>query len=246
MRSRRIAAGWSAALLLAACGGGGQGGAETDRTPVQVLQDAAAALKAAASFHLAVVVDGGAPGGGRLDIDADVVAPSTVQGTIKEGNATGRFVFAGGKVYLQGREFLTLLAGDAIAKQIGDQWVIAPAAAAGSGVGQIADMRKFADCMVQNHGTLTKGNGTVDGQDAVILTDKADRPGTQPGRLYVAARGTAYPLKLEITGPTTAGPPANAACTSNGSSTGSLTFSEYGKAFSIAAPTSALDLSGGR
>jgi hypothetical protein len=230
-----------APLLLAACGGNG----EPQKTPDQVLGDAAAALKAASSFHLAVAVDGGAQGG-KLDISADLVAPSTVSGTITQGGVTGHFVFAGGHVYLQGRDFLQSLAGQQTATAIGDRWVVAPASAAASGVGQIADMQKFADCLVQNHGTLSKSTGKLGGQDAVVLTDKGDKPGTQPSRLYVAAGGTPYPLKLEITGPTTPGAPAGATCTSSGGgSTGSLSFSDYGKSYSIAAPTDAVDLSGG-
>jgi len=241
MSPRRILGCALAALVLAACGGSDESGKPAD----QVLQDAAAALKAAKSFHLAVVVDSGTAGAGKLDISADVVAPNTVSGTIAQSGVTGHFVFAGGKVYLQGRDFLSALAGQQAAAQIGDHWVIAPASAAGSGVGQIADMQKFADCLVQNHGTLSKSTGKVGGQDAVVLTDKADRPGTQPGRLSIAASGTPYPLQLEITGPTTAGTPANASCASSGGSTGTLTFSSYGASYSIAAPTGAVDLSGG-
>jgi hypothetical protein len=238
---RTLACALAATLLLAACGGGDEASKPAD----QVMQDTATALKAAKSFHLAVVVDTGTQGGGKLDISADVVAPNTVSGTITEAGVTGRFVFAGGKVYLQGRDFLSALAGQQAATQIGDKWVVAPASAAGSGVGQIADMQKFADCLVQNHGTLSKSTGKLGGQDAVILTDKADKAGTQPGKLYVAASGTPYPLELQITGPTTPGTPASSACASTGSSTGNLTFSDYGKSYSIAAPTGAVDLSGG-
>jgi hypothetical protein len=235
-------------LLLAACGSGGNG--EADKQPDQILQDAGAALKAAKSFHLVAVVDnsgssGASPAalGGTLTIAADVVAPNTVSGTMTQAGVTGHFAFVGGKVYLQGHDFLAKLGGDQAASIIGDRWVVAPASAAGSGVGQIADMQKFADCLVQNHGTLSKTTGTVNGQAAVVLTDKGDKPATQPGRLYVAVSGTAYPLKLEITGATTAGTPANSACASSGSSTGSLTFSDYGKSYSIAAPSNAVDFS---
>jgi hypothetical protein len=241
MTSRRFSLCAVTALLLTACGGNG----EADKPATQVLSDASQALKSATSFHLAVLAEGGGQSG-RVEIGADVVSPSTVSGTIKQGGVTGHFVFAGGRVYLQGRQFLTALAGAQTAETIGDRWVIAPSSAATSGIGQIADMQKFATCLVENHGTLSKSSGSVNGQDAVVLTDKADRPGTQPGKLYVAASGTAYPLKLEITGPTTPGTPTNSACSSTGSSTGSLTFSDYGKSFSIAAPSGAVDMSGGR
>ena len=174
-----------------------------------------------------------------------LVVGMIVTATIGQTTAAQTIAITGGKVYLQGRDFLSALAGQQAAAQIGDKWVVAPASAAGSGVGQIADMQKFADCLVQNHGTLSKSTGKLGGQDAVILTDKADKPGTQPGKLYVAASGTPYPLQLQITGPTTPGAAATSTCASTGSSTGSLTFSDYGKSYSIAAPTGAVDLSGG-
>jgi hypothetical protein len=256
MTTRRFLACALAGLLLAACGSGSSSSGpngEAGKQPDQIIQDAAAALKAASSFHLVAVVDGGAapssgtpaPLSGTLTIAADVVSPSTVAGTMTQSGVTGHFEFVGGKVYLQGKDFIAKLAGEQAAALVGDRWVLAPASAAGSGVGQIADMQKFADCLVQNHGTLSKSTGSANGQDAVVLTDKGDKPGSQPGRLYVAATGTAYPLKLEITGAVAAGTPANTSCASGGtSSTGSLTFTDYGKSFSIAAPSNALDFSG--
>jgi hypothetical protein len=252
MTTRRLLAGALAlASLIAACG---SGGGEADKQPDQVLQDAANALKSAKSFHLVAVVnnDNATPGAtpsplsGTLTISADVVSPSTVSGTLTQSGVTAHFIFANNKVYLQGKDFLGKLAGDQVASQIGDSWIAAPASAAGSGVGQIADMNKFADCLAQNHGTLSKSTGNLNGQDVVVLTDKGDKPGTQPGKLSIISSGTPYPIKLEMTGPVTPGTPANSSCSSSGSSsTGSLTFSDYGKSYSIAAPSNAIDFTTG-
>jgi hypothetical protein len=237
-------------ILLAACGGGSSSG-EADKQPDQILSDAVAALKSTKTLHLVATENSsstpdpnGGGSSGPIKIAADIQTPNAVAGTITEGGATGHFVVTNGKFYLQGRDLLAKLGGQAAVDVVGDKWVLVPASAGSSGVADLADMNKLATCLQQQHGTLSKGGtATVNGQDTVIIVDKGDKPGTQPGKLYVATSGTAYPLKFEQTGSVTPGGDTSGPCANTNSSTGSATFSDFNKSVTVTAPPNPLDLS---
>jgi hypothetical protein len=238
-------------ILLAACGGSGGGGSngEADKSPDQILSDAVAALKSAKSVHLVATEnasstpDASGATGGPINIAADVQTPGAVSGTFSQGGATGHFVLIGGKFYLQGKQLLNKLGGQATADVVGDNWVVVPASTGGSGVGDLADMNKLATCLQQQHGTLSKGGtATVNGQDVVIVVDKGDKPGGQPGKLYVATSGTAYLLKVEQSGPVTPGGDSNGPCGSSNSG-GTATFSDYNKSVTVTPPPNPIDFS---
>jgi hypothetical protein len=235
-------------ILLAACGGGSSG--EADKTPDQILSDAVAALKSTKTLHLVANENSSStpdPNGGSsgpVKIVADIQTPNAVSGSITEAGATGHFVVTNGKFYLQGRDLIAKLGGQAAVDVVGDKWVLVPASASSSGVADLADMNKLATCLQQQHGTLSKGgSATVNGQDTVIVVDKGDKPGTQPGKLYVATSGTAYPLKFEQTGSVTPGGDTSGPCASTSNSTGSATFSDFNKSVTVTPPPNPLDLS---
>jgi hypothetical protein len=243
---------------LAACGSSGGssgGGDEASKSPVQVVADAAAALKGAKSYHLSVHVvpsDGSTP----LTLDVDVVAPSSASGTVTQNGVTAHFVYTGGKLFAQGKAFLASLSSQ-VADLVGDKWAQLPAASASS-FSDITNPGKLAACLVQSHGTLSSGGtATVNGQNAVVVVDAGDKPGTEPGKLYVAASGTAYPLKLEATAKagsssssstsTDTNPTPSSSgsvdCSSSSGSGGVATFTSFNSTASITPPPDAVDLS---
>jgi hypothetical protein len=254
MNRTRVAGGLLAAgLLLSACG---SGSGEADKTADQILADASSALKAAKSFHFELTEAGASSssngGFGNLSVAMDVVAGQGASATLKGESVSANLVITGGKVYLQGRNFWAKFAGAQAANVIGERWVILPSSVSGlSDLLMFTDTAKLANCLRLDHGTLSRsGTATVAGQSAVVLADKGDKPGTAPGKLYVATSGTAYPLKIESSGNGRPGaPPGGDACSSSSpaSETGSrasstVLFSEFGQSFTIKPPSGALDL----
>ncbi|HEV7678343.1 MAG TPA: hypothetical protein VGQ42_07230 [Candidatus Dormibacteraeota bacterium] len=260
---RSVTSALALCALLAACGSSGGtsgGGDEASKPPAQIVADAAAALKAAKTFHLSAKVHDTSSAGGQLDLEIDAVAPSTASGTVTSAGVTAHFIFTAGKLYFQGKQFLASLSTQ-VADLVGDKWALLPAASASS-FSSISDPSKLATCLVESHGTLSKGGtASVNGQTAVVVVDAGDKPGTSPGKLYVAASGTAYPLKLESTATAgsssssssststdTSPTPSSSSATDCGSGTSGTagdvaTFSKFDASVSVTPPPDAVDLS---
>jgi hypothetical protein len=105
---------------------------------------------------------------------------------------------------------------------------------------------KWARCLTEDHGTLSvDGIATTGGQPAVVLVDHGDRPGTAPGKLYVAASGPPWPLRAVATGLPRPGAEPSGECAESGEPVRpgqELTFSDYDHDFGIAAPPGAVPL----
>ena len=234
-------------LLLAGCGGTG----EADKTADQILADAAAALSSAKSVHIDATQTSGS---GPFHLVIDLSAGGMARGTVDAEGTSANVIVAGGKFYIQGQSFFAKFAGAQAAAAIGDRWVIIPSSAGISGFESFTDLKTLGDCIAADHGTLSKGGtATVNGQAAVIVVDKGDKPGTAPGKLYVATSGTPRPLQVQITGETRSGtPPGGPKCadttgtsgagggTSGGA--GTLTFTQYDESVSVTPPPNPLDL----
>ena len=235
-------------LLVSACGGGsgGGGGGEADKTASQILADAVAALKSVSSFHISGRAT--ATGSNAVSIDADVAADGSSQGKISMGGATASFVVLSGKFYVQGRDFWNSVAGPQAAAVVGDKWVILPSGSDTKNFEQFVNASTIANCLSVDHGTLSKGGTTtVAGHAAVVIVDKGDKPGTAPGKLYVATDSPTYPLRFEITGNASAGtPPGGDQCGSSSSSSdnrGTVTLSSFNASgVSVTAPPNPIDL----
>jgi hypothetical protein len=242
MRSgtRCAAALTAAATLLAACGSSGNG--EAGKSAGAILSDVSAAVRGAHSYRL---IFSGKDASGDINFEIDVAGKNTAKGSLTSGGATAEFVYTGTTFYLRGRKFFDKVAGAAVGQRIGDHWVSLPAASAGtSQLQEFTDPGKLADCIGSQHGTLSKGGtSSVNGSDAVVVVDAGDKPGTSPGKLYVATSGTPFPLKLEQTGPAKAGG-TDTTCGGNSTLTqGSGVFDQYNSSISVTAPKGALDIS---
>ena len=233
-------------LLLTACGSASSNG-EADKTADQILADAVAALKSAKSVHLqgSGTTGGSGPTSGSITVSADLASGGSARGEFSLAGAHLSLVSSGGKFYLKGRDFFSKVAGAQAATVIGDRWVILPANAATQGFEQFTDLSTLATCVGLQHGTLSKGGtASVAGQSAIILIDKGDKPGTQPGKFYVATTGTPYLLEVDMTGTAAPGtPPGSAQCGGASTGAGSFTISQFGASVSVTPPPNPLDLS---
>ena len=110
------------------------------------------------------------------------------------------------------------------------------------------DPETLSRCLLRDHGTIAKGGTeTVDGKQAVVLIDKGDRPGTAPGKLYVAAEDEPLPLRTIATGNQRPGGKKDPQC---GGDTPTRTgdeakFSRYNESLDITAPPGAVDVGAG-
>jgi hypothetical protein len=77
-----------------------------------------------------------------------------------------------------------------------------------------------------------------------VILDKGDRPGTSPGRLYIAATGEPLPLRTIATGPERPGGKKDPRCDSDTPTRAGdeVLFSRYDEPLDITAPPDALDL----
>jgi hypothetical protein len=122
-------------------------------------------------------------------------------------------------------KFWTQFANAAAAKLVAGKWVEAPAT--DKDFSQLAEffnttalLNGFFSGNVPT-GLSKAGTSTVNGQQAIVLLNNQ-------GKIYGAASGQPYILKVTAT---------------SGSSTGTMTFSNYNKSVSVTAPSNALDLS---
>jgi len=235
----RLAAGLTAglaALLLAGCGGGDDdsssagasassdaGNGASEKTGPEVTEDAIDALEAAGSVHVEgdVTTDGETT---SMDIQ---LQGDDAAGTIGLGGQTVELIRVGGTAYMKGDAALWTSFGvpaEAVG-QLAGTWVLMPPGA-DSGL----DTFTFDGFVEEIRGGAggTGGNAEeevatdeLDGQDVVVVTDD------DGSKLYVAATGEPYPLKVVNTG----------------AEAGEVVFSGFGETETITAPPSPLDLS---
>jgi hypothetical protein len=217
------------------------------KPPRAILADAAAALRRAESFHLE-----GTQGAGKkaTEVKADIGLPSKLRLTIGQGDASASIIIVGGSLYIKANAaFWNQQGVGQAAQQLAGRWLKTPA---GSGELQSLtkdlDTKTLAGCLVKGHGTLEHGGkATVDGQEAVVIVDKGDRPGTNPGKLFVAATGEPLPLRTLATGPERPGGKQDPKCDDGTPTTAGdeATFSDYDEPLDLSAPSGAVEIGGG-
>jgi hypothetical protein len=247
------------AAIGAGCGGGdkkdekaaagsGDGNAQdnglADKSPREILTAAVGALRGAKSVHFE----------GKESVEkkptsvkADLEQPSKIRVSFDENGAAASLIAVSGSLYIKANEtFWRKQHAAKAGKLLADRWFKAPGTSA-----SFRDLTKGLDfgtlsrCLNKDHGTIA-GGGTdsVDGQPAVVIVDKGDRPGTSPGKLWVATRGKPYPLKVLTTGKQRSGGKRDPECDSEDSPDrpgDQITFSKWDEPAGIAAPPNAVD-----
>jgi hypothetical protein len=126
--------------------------------------------------------------------------------------------------YLNGSAaFYRHIGGAAAAQLLQGKWLKAPTTGGEfASLEQLTNLGKLLDTALSSHGKLVSaGTTTINGQKAVGVTDT-----TKGGTLYVAATGTAYPLRI----------------TKSGSGAGRITFDRWNEPVTISAPAGAINI----
>ena len=209
-------------LPAGAAGCGGGGGAERPAasstgstpattpaaaapSPARTLADVKTALRGVRSFHIdGVQLDAD----GRTRLAGDFTAAGSLRLHLAVGRSVADLVVVHDVTYVKANQAYWLSQGKGpaatkVAQLLAGRWAKLPAAAAGSFKDDLEQLspKGLAECVSRGNGTLSSGGvQTLDGRRVRVLIDKGDKPGTNPGRLYVAADGKALPLREVQTG----------------------------------------------
>ncbi|WP_305790160.1 hypothetical protein [Symbioplanes lichenis] len=179
--------------------------------PDAILTKAKAALREAGSYRLkGTVVQDKQPM--KMDFKVD---GKNLAGEMSFDKATVELLAVGGKQYIRPDEaFWTMTAGDAkqgkaLAKLIGDRWVIVPKDE--KDLGSLFAPANVEE-LLEPDGKVSKGDAKdVAGTPAIGLVTS----GSDGGTMYVATTGEPYPLRIE----------------SDKASEGAIDFSDFGEKF---------------
>jgi len=178
------------AFVIAGCGGGASDNGVSAKSADGIVSAAIGAINSATSAHISgSEVNGGTP----VTMNLDLVAGKGGRGEVSEGGQRISIEVVGNEVYMSGNDaFWARVFPSAAVKQLHGKWLKASAAGQFASIAQLTDLRGLADTLLKTNGALVKsGTKTIDGQDAVGVTD-AKKGGT----LYVATTGKPYPLEL--------------------------------------------------
>jgi len=256
---RPLSAALLTTALLAGCGGGddkdsggGGGGSLADKSPQEILTASEQALSKVKSFHLEGTAQDKEDGEQKLSGDIALPGKLQLKITTKEGALQLRLVDK--KVFIQADE--QYWKGQGLPEQaldaLVDKWIVAPDQVQ-KDIAQFeayADPARVGKCVLsQDVGKLSEdvAETTYDGKKAVVIEDKGDKPGTGPGKLYVAAEGEPLPLKAEKTGPDKPGGTPDPKCgetkaDDSDTLSSEVTLSKYNEPVTIEAPADAVDL----
>lgn len=240
-------------LLLVALAGCGESkpAAPPDpaASPQKALRAVATALRDVESFR----IEGSqTTRNGVMRFEGDIAADGSVRFSLSQDGGAAKMIVIGDDVYVSGdgpfweqskapAEVRDLLAG---------RWVKVPADDAFTELAEQMQPDVLADCVSEGLGTLTVRTDTLDGRPVVVLVDQGDKPGSEPGELYVAAADPQLPLRATQSGPERpGGPPPDPKCSSDDEVDedgpvirSDLRFSRWNEPVDIEAPAGALDL----
>jgi hypothetical protein len=240
----------AASLALLALGGPLASAAdESAKSPKAILADVARDLGPVRSYHLSgTQVDSA----GRSSMVGDIDAAGQADLSIRQGKTTVRLlVVSRSATYLKANAAYWKSAagknGAAVAAQLADRWVKAPATSVKDFTSLFAQLapKRLASCVAVGTGTLAKGGTTtVDGHRVVVIIDRGDKPGTTPGKLYVSTTGRKLPVRVVQTGGRRAGGHLDSRCqdADDDSTAQDLHLSAFDKPVHVTAPKGAIVL----
>jgi hypothetical protein len=207
------------AATVAGCGGSSSTGIAS-KAPAAIVAASKTAADGASSVHVAGSISSA---GTSIGLDMDLQAGRGGRGRISESGLSFEVIELDGYVYLTGSSsFYDHFAGSAAARALRGKWLKAPARNAGfASLDSLTNLRKLVDSSLDTHGPLAKlATGTVAGQQAVGVKDV-----TRGGVLYVATRGTPFPVAITKAG-----------------GGGKIVFSRWNAPLRLVAPKHAVDL----
>jgi hypothetical protein len=244
-RGRRLIIVASCVVAVVGCGTAAhRPHGEASKTPQQVLQDAAAALRGAHGYELRATLT---QGQSRLRVQVqyassmsmEMAATTGAEAYVVRRTASGYYVRANAAFWVAGV--------GARGRLLANRWFHTPGnTALAQGVEHFTPTA-LAQCLTEDHGTLSiEGRTTINGQAVVVVKDAGDLPGSQPGTLAAAINGPPVPLRVTSTGDQRPGGHIDA-CNpgSADSSRGTLMFSHFNHVPTIEPPQNAIQLPGG-
>jgi outer membrane lipoprotein-sorting protein len=235
-------------LAAAGCGSSDDTSSNTDKSAKAILADMRADLAGVHSYHVAGEQSGS---DGDMQLTGDFAAPGSLRFKLTQSSGTVEMIATGrSATYIRAdRAFWTheghVNAG--IARRLAGRWVNLGGDAGRSLQSSLVQFspENLGRCLSTQTGTVSKqGTSRVDGKATVVLVDKGDRPGTSPGRLFVAATGRTLPLRLVQTGRERPGGKHDPRCGSSDNSTShsEIRLSRFDAPVKITPPSDALDL----
>jgi hypothetical protein len=239
--------------VLAAGAGGtmalAQSGGEAEKDPQAIIADVKRDLGKVKSYHLAGTAT---EDGVTVKVSGDVFASGPASVTFTEGKATARMVVLSKAVYLKANAAFWKATGGkkdgaTLARKLAGRWVKESSQDGKDLTAMFDDLtpKHLAKCIDQGTGTLTKRpSEAVAGQEAIVLQDAGDKPGTTPGRIYISAGDPVLPLRIVQTGPRKAGKAASSSCDDpdDKSTRSDVVLSRFDKVAKITAPRGARSL----
>lgn len=209
------------AIVLAGCGGGAKANGEASKAPADVLADAKQAALAAASVHISgSIVDSGTP----LTLDLQLLRGTGAKGTMSENHLPFDLIRVGDSAYIRGSDaFLRKFAGVGGQALLHGRWLKGSATTGDlAAITPLTDLAKLFKGALGSHGKLKNlGETSHNGTKVVAIRDTS-----QGGTLYVAARGTPYPVAI-----------------TEDKGRGELRFDKWNHAVSVKPPKDAVDMS---
>jgi hypothetical protein len=220
MRRALTLAAIAAALLSAGCGGGTSSNGEASKPAKTIVQDAVAAATAASSVHMKGSI---AVGTTKVAVDLRLLADRGGTGTVTLNGVSFDLVRVGDTAYFRGSAaFWKQFAGGAAAQLLQGRWLKASASS-----GQFAELAVFTRAselfkqLISSSAGATlssTGETTRNGERVIGVADRSTG-----SVLYVAARGTPYPVALTRKG------------------SGEIAFDRWNEKVELTAPPDAID-----
>jgi hypothetical protein len=209
------------AAALAGCGGSGSNG-EAAKSASAILADARQAALAADSVRVSGTIHNA---GQTIELDLRITKGDG-GGTMTIRGSKVDVVRAGSTAYIRaGADFYRQVgAGAAVGRLLAGKWLKVPTSTPNfAQLIELTDLHAFVGQALKPSGTLTKGaEKTVDGQKAIELKS------SQGGSLFIATSGNPYPVEFVGGG---------------GTSSGTVTLSDWGAAKGPSPPKNAIDIS---
>ena len=242
------------AVAVSGCGGGGHtasrsSGAGLAAEPAaRILAAAEAAIDHVHSFHLQATA---AIPGTTVSESTYLLLPGKATLAEQNGSDTLDLRAVSGMIYFRGNRtyYASIGVRGAELAALPGRWVSAAPAQVPTAGGLLAltQPATLGLCLLGQHlGTLSVGGtASVGGRRAVVLLDAGDRPGSAPGRIYVAATGPPLPLRITRTQRARPGGTSDAVCDEPASqlvSSSNEFISAVNAPLTINAPTDAVSL----
>jgi hypothetical protein len=209
------------ALLATACGGGG-GPSFADESGIDIMKAATTDMGAVTSMHFTGDVTSS---GKKIHVDLRTSTAGQCQGSFTIGKGTAQILASDGKAWMKPDHAFWEQQAPAQAAQVeqlvGDKWVSIPMS---SGLSEVCDLDNLLTKLTpssdkQAQDTKVIGTTQVGGTDAVQVQGTSQQGDTVSA--WVAAGEPHHVLKLDVV---------------DGSSPGTLTFSEFDTPLDIATP----------